>query len=191
MASTSHHPEVTSPCPSSQSLAPPPPPPPPQPTLSDLKHGTTTSPTLWYRIHVLLHDLCNVNHPASSKRLGKTADPHYIGKPYFTWDEAQRIKRTVGGPGGRTVEQLIEERVREKLERLHRKKRPVEGADELRVSAAHDLAPIIARLLQIDLKVLGKDEQFARLVGEYGLYPEGETWVGLKKRTFGSRKKRK
>ncbi|PYH84789.1 hypothetical protein BO82DRAFT_399207 [Aspergillus uvarum CBS 121591] len=79
LAPSSHSPWLVPPT-ARKSLAPP------QPTLSDLKHGTTTFPTLWYRIHVLLHD---------------------------------------------------------------------------------------------------------RLVGEYGLYPEGENWVGLKKRTFGSRKKRK
>ena len=181
MASTSLDTEVpgpSSPSSQSQSLLPPP------PTLSDLKHGDTTSPTLWYRIHVLLHDLSNFNHPASQKRLGKVADPYYIGKPYFTWDEAQLIKRTsASGVHGRTVEQVVGEKLWEKLERLHRKKRPMSsGGDELRVCAAHDLAPIIARLLQIDLKVLGRDEQFARLVEEHGLYLEGDNWVGLKKR---------
>jgi hypothetical protein len=50
---------------------------------------------LWYKIHVLLHDLCNIatDRTAESRTLA-TTDELYISAPYFTIDEAVLIKQT-------------------------------------------------------------------------------------------------
>ena len=59
-------------------------------------HGVlnTISPTIWYRLHVLLFDLQNFNRRQDSReRLDAVIDPSYIGAPYFTIEEATRIKQ--------------------------------------------------------------------------------------------------
>jgi hypothetical protein len=51
---------------------------------------------LWYKIHVLLHDVCNIatDRTAESRTLA-TTDELYISAPYFTPDEAALVKKTL------------------------------------------------------------------------------------------------
>jgi hypothetical protein len=50
---------------------------------------------LWYKIHVLLHDLCNIaTDRAAESRTLATTDELYISAPYFTTDEATLVKST-------------------------------------------------------------------------------------------------
>ena len=54
---------------------------------------------LWYRLHILLYDLCNLSiDPSSERRICSTTNELYISEPYFTTAEACRIRAaTVGG----------------------------------------------------------------------------------------------
>ncbi|CAD0089242.1 unnamed protein product [Aureobasidium mustum] len=50
---------------------------------------------LWYKIHVLLYDLCNIaTDRAAESRTLATTDELYISAPYFTPEEATLIKTT-------------------------------------------------------------------------------------------------
>ncbi|PWY83612.1 hypothetical protein BO70DRAFT_403908 [Aspergillus heteromorphus CBS 117.55] len=140
-------------------------------TVSSLK-DPSTFPGLWYRIHVLIFDLRNFNNPSSNKRLDRVIDPSFIGAPYFDPMEGDLIKNTV-----------IDGKQLTALKR-------VESGD-FRVCAAHDLAPVIGRVLGIDLKQLEKDEKLPALVEERGLNLQGEDWTGLEKMSFSSKKKNK
>ncbi|KAF4221741.1 hypothetical protein CNMCM5878_008175 [Aspergillus fumigatiaffinis] len=62
------------------------------PCITDLQNSTTF-PTLWYRLHVLLYDLQHFNQrPDSRERLETVTDLFYIGSPYFNDDETLAIK---------------------------------------------------------------------------------------------------
>jgi len=64
-------------------------------SLSDLQ----VNPDLWYKILVLLHDLCNIkNVRAAEARTLATTDELYISAPYFTVEEASAIKSTMVMP---------------------------------------------------------------------------------------------
>ncbi len=71
-------------------------------------------------------------------------DPAYIGAPYFEPGEVQLLKLVVVSDGGQTLESLVQTTLDEKVNR--RKKKRVESGD-LRVCAAHDLAPVFKRCL--------------------------------------------
>jgi hypothetical protein len=61
-------------------------------TLSDLKQDTN----LWYKIQVLIYDLCNIKtDPSSESRTLLTTDELYISGPYFTASESALIKATI------------------------------------------------------------------------------------------------
>ncbi|PWY75956.1 hypothetical protein BO83DRAFT_426208 [Aspergillus eucalypticola CBS 122712] len=142
-------------------------PPTPLITLSDLR-GSSLSPTFWYRVHVLVFDLRNFNKDSSKKQ------------------EAEKIKHIVTDTRGKTFSETLEEGLDERLER--RKKKRVQSGD-FRVCAAHDLAPLIASALGIDLKQMEKDKDFAQVVELKGLNLRGEIWGGLKKKSFAPRKR--
>ncbi|OGM42503.1 hypothetical protein ABOM_008308 [Aspergillus bombycis] len=150
----------------------------PSPTIASLQ-DSSAFPNLWYRIHVLIADLKSFDKPTSNKRLEKIIDPSFIGEPYFTPKEAETIKKTI--INGKEFSQVVEEELNKRLDRRNKKR--FESGD-FRVCAAHDLAPIMAQALGIDLKRLEKDKQFANLVEEKGLHLEGENWGGLKKKSF-------
>lgn len=80
----------------------------------------TISPTIWYiwyRLHVLLFDLQNFNRGQDSReRLDAVIDPSYIGAPYFTIEEATRIKQ-MAITENTTFEQTISEKLDERLGR--------------------------------------------------------------------------
>ncbi|KAF1991765.1 hypothetical protein K402DRAFT_459025 [Aulographum hederae CBS 113979] len=68
---------------------------------------------LWYKIHVLLYDLCHIKDDRTSEtRTLSTTDPLYISGPYFTDEEAERIKSTIveltAIPGGEEGEEMFE-----------------------------------------------------------------------------------
>lgn len=138
------------------------------------------SDDLLYRLHVLLFDLKHFNQREDSRgRLDTVADVSYIGPPYFTEKEAERIKKTTKGT--KTLSEMVEEELRQRLERRNKKR--VESEDS-RVCAAHDLAPILARALDIDLKQLERDKRFLHLVNTRGLNLDGESWDGLVVKSF-------
>jgi hypothetical protein len=61
-------------------------------TLSDIKQDAS----LWYKIHVLIYDLCNIKiDPSSESRTLLTTDELYISGPYFTASESALIKATI------------------------------------------------------------------------------------------------
>lgn len=154
-------------------------------TISDLK-GAGISPTLWYRFHVLLFDLEHFqNRPQSRQRLENVNGVSFIGKPYFNSSESCAIKSTLIGT--KTLSDTIEESLQERLQR--RMKKRVESGD-YRVCTAHDIAPILATALGINLKELGKDERFTEFVQKNGLRC-GEEWKGLKVKSFAPKQKRK
>lgn len=150
----------------------------------------TISPTIWYRLHVLLFDLQNFNHRQDSReRLDAIIDPSYIGAPYFTIEEADQIKQMTV-----TEKATFEQNISEKLdERLSRRMQKRASSGDYRVCAAHDLVPIIADMLRVDIKQMERDKQFMHLVETKGLDLEGEQWDGLAKKSFapGKLKKRK
>jgi hypothetical protein len=64
-------------------------------TLADLQANFD----FWYKIRVLLHDLCNIaNDRAAEARTLGTTDELYISAPYFTPDEVALIKTTMVAP---------------------------------------------------------------------------------------------
>ncbi|GLA12835.1 hypothetical protein AnigIFM62618_009350 [Aspergillus niger] len=164
-----------------------PPSPPPLVTLPDLQ-DSPISPTLWYRIHVLIFDLKNFYKTSSKKRLDKVTDPSYIGEPYFTIEEAEKIKQTIIDANGKTFSETLVEGLNERLKRRNKKR--VKSGD-FRVCAAHDLAPLMASVLGIDLKQMEKDKEFAGMVELKGLHLRGEIWGGLKKKSFSPKNKRR
>lgn len=151
----------------------------------------TISPTIWYRLNVLLFDLQNFNHRQDSReRLDAVIDSTYIGAPYFTDEEATRIKQ-IAVTEKKTFEQTISEKLDERLSRRMQKRA---SSGYYRVCAAHDLTPIIADTLRVDLKQMERDKRFMHLVESKGLDLEGEQWDGLVKKSFApgkSKKKRK
>ncbi|GIK03855.1 hypothetical protein Aspvir_007930 [Aspergillus viridinutans] len=155
-------------------------------SIADLQNSTTF-PTLWYRLHVLLYDLQHFNQrPDSRERLETVTDVSYIGSPYFNDDEATAIKNTV--VHGKTLAQIIEQELQERLERRNKKR--VDSGD-FRVCAAHDLAPILAAGLGTNLKQLDKDKRFLLLINSRGLDLGDEKWEGLAAKSFAPKNKRK
>lgn len=110
---------------------------------------------LWYRLHVLLFDLQNFDHrPDSRNRLDQVVDPHYIGAPYFTAEEANSIKNKEI-VFHKTIQQMVNEKLTERLDRRMEKR---VNSGDFRVCAAHDLAPIIADLFRVDLRQLDREK---------------------------------
>ncbi|RAQ44986.1 hypothetical protein AFGD_008165 [Aspergillus flavus] len=155
------------------------------PSVANLK-DSSIFPSLWYRIHVLLADLKSFDKPASNKRLEKIVDPSFIGEPYFTPKEAEAIRKTI--IDGKEFTRFVEEELDKRLDRRNKKR--FESGD-FRICAAHDLAPIMAQALGIDLKQLEKDKGFANLVEEKGLHQGPQGWNGLKKKSFAPKNKKR
>lgn len=154
-------------------------------TISDLREARV-SPTLWYRLHVLLFDLENFqNRPQSRQRLESVNDISFIGAPYFNSSESNAIKTTLVGT--QTLADRLAETLQERLDRRMRKR--VDSGD-YRVCSAHDLAPILATALGIDLKQLGRDRAFIACVEKDGLNCDGK-WNGPPKKSFAPKQKRK
>jgi len=70
-------------------------------------------------------------------------------------------------------------------------KKRVESND-YRVCAAHDLAPIFEKALDINPKELARNKEFLALMEKSGLeLGDGEEWKGLPKKTFEKKKGKK
>lgn len=113
-----------------------------------------------HKLHVPLYDLTTFRADSVSReRLEAVNDISYIGESYFSSEEATTIKstqmETEGGDGkGRTHSQAIEEEVQACLNKRIGKR--VETGDFM-ACAAHDLAPVLAGLLGLDIKMIEKD----------------------------------
>ncbi|KAL6721995.1 hypothetical protein ACLMJK_001100 [Lecanora helva] len=134
---------------------------------------------LWYKLHVLLYDLRHFERSnISLSRLGLIIDPSYLGAPYFSQNEAEKLKRA-RIDADHTLSAVIEETLNERLNR--RMKKRVESGD-YRVCAAHDIAPILERALSIKPKDLERDQAFVDMMLEHGLtLKPGVKWTGLDK----------
>ncbi|KAL4894009.1 hypothetical protein BDV59DRAFT_192784 [Aspergillus ambiguus] len=149
----------------------------------------TGKPTdLLYRLHVLLFDLRHFNREDSRKRLDAIADISYIGLPYFSEAEAEDLKNTMSG--GKTLSSIVEQELAQELaQRFERRARKRIKNDDFRTCTAHDIAPILARTLDIDLNRLEKDQRFLHLVNTKGLELDGEKWEGLPAKSFAPKQK--
>ena len=140
-------------------------------TLSDLRGNSD----LWYRIHVLLHDLKNVKDSPSEKRLSTTMNELYISEPYFRDFEATKIRTALisdfDEPGfldgiSTDVQEITVERA------LHYKlanfldKRKASG--DARPCGPHDMVPIYSSIFGITKEDLG-DERFLGRLRRSGL----------------------
>ncbi|KFZ16915.1 hypothetical protein V502_04831 [Pseudogymnoascus sp. VKM F-4520 (FW-2644)] len=156
-------------------------------SVEDLK----TQPSLWYKIHVLVYDLRNFQeNPQSQARLDTVEDLSYIGKPYFDSVEALQLKACVmDATDSKTLETLIEDTLKERLERRMKKR---VGSGDYRVCAAHDIAPILEKAFSIKPKDLQTNTEFFVLLKSCQLDPKyiGD-WKGLPKKSFQPKNKRK
>ena len=144
-------------------------------SLSELKMNSN----VWYKLHVLLYDLRHFEQiKVSHSRLETVIDPSYLGEPYFNQDEAEKIKGA-RLDGNKILSALIEETLNERLNR--RMKKRVESGD-YRVCAAHDVAPILEKVLGIKPKDLERNQAFLDKMSANGLHLKpGEQWTGLDK----------
>ncbi|KAH7063703.1 hypothetical protein B0J12DRAFT_563008 [Macrophomina phaseolina] len=164
----------------------------PKYTAEDLRQAPDN---LWYRLHVLTRDLRRFGDDRKAlERLDRVTDPAYIGAPYFSEEEAALVKQFDAGSGS-ALAQLVASRLEDRLNR--RMKKRVESGD-YRVCAAHDLAPVFERALQLSPKDLVANVDFEKLVETNGLHlGEHENWTGLERRRQagpvkgGNRKNRK
>ncbi|OBT65206.1 hypothetical protein VE03_04724 [Pseudogymnoascus sp. 23342-1-I1] len=156
-------------------------------SLEDLK----AQPSLWFKIHVLLYDLRDFEeNPQAQERLDTVLDVSYIGMPYFDPVEAQQLKAcVVDATDSKTLEMLIEDTLRERLER--RMKKRVDTGD-YRVCAAHDIALIFEKAFSIKPKDLQTNTEFLALLESYQLeHRDIGNWKALPKKSFQPKNKHK
>ncbi|KAF8854029.1 hypothetical protein BDZ45DRAFT_50885 [Acephala macrosclerotiorum] len=159
------------------------------PTLDDPKKDTY----LWYKIKVMIYDARNVEkNPDSNARLNSTLDPLHISFPYFTEEEARRIKSTLvtvssaptngeedhgegdakGDARNEQRENLAEDRTMTIQQALETRnsgfldKRKASG--DFRQCGPHDLAPLFESVFGIDKREL-EDEKFLGRLRRSGL----------------------
>lgn len=60
---------------------------------------------------------------------------------------------------------------------------------DFRICTAHDLAPVLAELLGVDMEMIEKDKGFLNLVRNKWIYIGGGQWEGLMK-SFASKGKK-
>jgi hypothetical protein len=149
------------------------------------------TPDLWYKIHVLLYDLCNIaTDRAAEARTLATTDELYISAPYFTPSEASLIKTTrisppvlnetpefemveyddedevqqnQAAPSGEPI--TIEEAIKACLQNFFEKRR---ASGDARPCGPHDMAPIYLAVFGIAKDEL-KDEKFTSRLRRAGL----------------------
>jgi hypothetical protein len=145
-------------------------------TIQDLRANRM----LWYKIHVFVYDLRHFQESASQARLDDIIDSSYLCLPYFSADEVAQLKATTVHNDTKRLEDVIQETLNERLQR--RMKKRVQSGD-FRVCAAHDLAPIFEKALNIKPKDLEGDRDFLTLVEQHGLnLGDGQVWSGVFKR---------
>ncbi|KAF7948318.1 uncharacterized protein EAE97_003729 [Botrytis byssoidea] len=112
---------------------------------------------LWYKIHVLLHDLHNIaNDHAAQARTQNTTDELYIGGPYFTLEEASRIKGTIVSSPILTETPEFEELESEGDLEHH-------ASGDARPCGPHDMGPIYRAIFMVSKEKLKDGKFFGRL----------------------------
>jgi hypothetical protein len=150
-------------------------------TLLDLQ----TDANLWYKVHVLIYDLCYIKSDrASESRTLCTTDELYISGPYFTPSEAAMVKGAVLEPSRKPEEttdtddspklesltlkrepKTVEESIKERLAGFFDKRR-VSG--DSRPCGPHDMVPIYESVFNIKHSEL-EDAQFLSRLRRSGL----------------------
>jgi hypothetical protein len=144
-------------------------------TLSELKGNSD----VWYKIHVLIYDLCNIKNDRSSQsRIEHTVDELYISEPYFTTAEAALIKATVVEVTKSTENIIdnevtlneevhsatedfnaVEEAIKGRLSNFYNKRK---ASGDFRPCGPHDMVPVylsvfgIPRSELVDKRFLGR-----------------------------------
>ncbi|KAI1204887.1 putative C6 transcription factor [Annulohypoxylon truncatum] len=157
---------------------------------------TTTSviradPNLGYKLRVLLHDFRSIRtNRAAQERISQTIDPLYISAPYFTPEEATRIKGAIvntytninecidGQDFGEDSEQeektkpvfqsqtqTAEEMIQSHFANFLEKRKP---SGDSRPCGPHDMAPIYQSIFGIAGTEL-EEENFLRRLRRAGL----------------------
>jgi hypothetical protein len=116
----------------------------------------------------------------SRSRLDSVVSTYYIGEPYFSASEAERVLNTISD--GKALKNTLDEFFEKKLEK-RLEGRMKETAD-YRVCAAHDIAPIVEKAFGVRPGDLKKNKGFAKLVDKGGLSAlnDGAVWKGIGKR---------
>lgn len=165
----------------------------PQTTLADLKQDLNLS----YKIKVVLYDLRNIKtNPEAEKRTLQTTDELYISAPYFTAEEAGRVKGAIvmlpsppasieGHEEEEEVEQeeeeheeeraearemSVEDAIKERLANFFEKRR---ASGDSRPCGPHDIAPIYEVVFGVEKSEL-EDERFLSRLRRSGLRGAGE-----------------
>ncbi|KAG9645086.1 hypothetical protein KCU95_g8269, partial [Aureobasidium melanogenum] len=145
---------------------------------------------LWYKIRVLLHDLCNIaTDRAAELRTLATTDELYISAPYFTAEEAALVKNTeILAPTPTEVPEFeeldqevtleprqtedvtshtvtIEQAIKDCLQNFFEKRR---ASGDSRPCGPHDMGPIYRAVFGISKEEL-KDEKFLSRLRRAGL----------------------
>jgi hypothetical protein len=144
-----------------------------------------TDANLWYKVHVLVYDLCHIKSDrASESRTLCTTDELYISGPYFTPTEASIVKGAVlessrkpeettdtddyPKPESLTLKRelkTVEDAIKERLVGFFDKRR---ASGDSRPCGPHDMAPIYESVFNIKHSELA-DAQFLSRLRRSGL----------------------
>ncbi|KEQ73588.1 hypothetical protein M436DRAFT_72873 [Aureobasidium namibiae CBS 147.97] len=125
---------------------------------------------LWYKIQVLLYDLCNIvtDRTAESRTLA-TTDELYISAPYLAADEAALVKQTRISPP--TLQEISDapchhrRNIKGCLENFFEKRR---ASGDARPCDPHDMGPIYLAVFGVSKEEL-RDEKFLSRLRRAGL----------------------
>lgn len=124
-------------------------------TLSQLKKNLI----IWYKVHVLIYDLCNVaKDTASQRRLEATTDVQYLSGPYFSESESILLKSAVVEEEGRksTIEEALQNRFKGFID-----KRKASG--DYRPCGPRDLGMVYKSVFGIENSELENESFLSRL----------------------------
>ena len=150
-------------------------------TLSELKGNRN----VWYKIHVLIYDLCNIKIDRSSElRIERTVDELYISEPYFTTLEAALIKAILVETTKNAEDiidaevisreqvnsatkdfKAVEEAIKERLSNFYDKRK---ASGDFRPCGPHDMVPVYLSVFGIPRSEL-EDERFLSRLRRPGL----------------------
>ncbi|SMR48428.1 unnamed protein product [Zymoseptoria tritici ST99CH_1A5] len=125
--------------------------------ISDLQ----LDPALWYKIRVLVYDLNNPKDKACETRMLQTTDVHHISAPYFSTEEAEKVKLALTDEGETTLETALTSALSNFFE-----KRKASG--DFRPCGPHDMVPVYLSIFEIGKEDL-KEEKFVSRVRRSGL----------------------
>ncbi|KAI4187850.1 MAG: hypothetical protein L6R41_002545 [Letrouitia leprolyta] len=141
-------------------------------TLSEIQRNSE----LWYRVHVLLHDLNNIGHDIwSEKRLLATTNELYISAPYFIEAEATQILSALVEPRNPGEESnnssltlptaTVQDTIHQRLANFFDKRK---ASGDSRPCGPHDMLPIYLDVFKLQKGAL-EDEKFLRRLRRSGL----------------------